>query len=200
MIKALLNLHREVAELKRVIANMVKTGTVAKVEERGYRVSFGQDENGKPILSPWYPHPENGGKLKTFFPLSEGQTVTTLNPMGDARQGTILRGGGFSDQNPAPGFKIDENGFTFGGYTFKLKGDAVEISRKGQSVVLNPNGETVITASKIILDAPVEMPKGFTAGSGTGTVAVIDGKIHSNQDITSATKIAAPIIQGRVIG
>jgi len=206
MIKAILDLHREIAELKRIIANTVKVGTVAERDEkRGYRVNLGNDENGKPILSPWYPHPENGGDLKTSFPLSVGQTVTTLNPMGDARQGVVLRGGGFSDANPSPSTDLNENKFTFGGYTFRLKGDAVEISREGQSVLLNPNGETVLTASKIVLDGPVAMPKGFTAAGGKGA-AVIDGTIEttgtitSKQDITSATKISAPIIHGRVTG
>ena len=199
MINAFLNLYREVAELKRVIANMVKTGTVAERDEkRGYRVTFGNDENGKSILSPWYPHPENGGDLKTSFPMSVGQTVTTLNPMGDARQGVVLRGGGFSDANPSPSTDLKENKITFGGYTFRLKGDAVEISRDGQSLLFDPNGETTITASKIVLDGLVVMPKGMTAGAGKGVVAVFDGQIHSKQDITSATKISAPILQGYI--
>lgn len=200
MIDEILTLHREIAELKRVIANLVKTGTVAeRDEDRGYRVTFGKDENGQPILSPWYPPPENGGALKTSFPLSVGQTVTTLNPMGDSRQGTLLRGGGFSDANPSPSSDFSENKLTFGGYTFSLKGDSVEISRDGQSILLNPNGETTVVAAKIILDGFVEMPKGFSAGSGKGTVATIDGKIHSKQDITSETKISAPILNGRVV-
>jgi phage baseplate assembly protein gpV len=103
LLKVVMGLKRELAEVRHVQANQIKTATVEEVDgTKGYRLKLGEDGEGKPILSPWYPHPEAGGKKhKTWKPLTKGEIVTSIHPSGDARQGFLIRGG-FSDQE---GFK-----------------------------------------------------------------------------------------------
>lgn len=98
----------ELAELRRQFSNMIRPGVVEELDpQKGYRLSWGQDEQGQKILSPWYPHPEAGGANKTWSPLTKGQVMTAINPGGDPRQGFLIQGG-FTDQFKAPSQSLDE--------------------------------------------------------------------------------------------
>lgn len=113
LLEVVAELKVQLAETRTLMRNMVRTGTVEERDgSKGYRLNWGKDDQGKTILSPWYPHPESGGGVKTSIPLTKGQIVTAINPGGDSRQGFLVRGG-FSDQNPAPSSNLDENVFTF---------------------------------------------------------------------------------------
>lgn len=191
---------REIAQLKQIIANIGKVGTVCDTDPvKGYRLSYGDDGKGGEYKSPWKPHPESGGATGTWFPLSKGQVVCEVNPTGDPRQGFLLRGG-FSGQNPAPSQNLDENVYTFGDARITVRKNEMEITRGGQTVVLRQSGETYIGGgSKIVLDAPVEMPKGFTAGEGKGTVGVMKGALHVEQEVKSNKEVSAPVLRGTVV-
>ena len=128
LLRAFLDLKHEVAELRHQAANSFKPAVVHETDgKKGYRLKYGEGADGKPILSPWHPHPEAGGALKTWFPMTEGEIVYALHPSGDARQGYILRGG-FSDQNKQPSEKTDENVVTFGKFRMVMAESGVVMS------------------------------------------------------------------------
>lgn len=128
LLQEVVALRLELSEAKTAMRNMVRTGTVAKRDaEKGYRLDWGKDDKGETILSPWYPHPEAGGAAKSWFPLSEGQIVTAINPGGDFRQGFLVRGG-FGGQNERPSFELTQNGFTFGGVRIEIADSSLKIT------------------------------------------------------------------------
>jgi phage baseplate assembly protein gpV len=153
LIEVVADLKVALAETRTLVRNMVRTGTVEERDAtKGYRLNWGKDDQGKTILSPWYPHPESGGGAKTSFPLTKGQTVTAINPGGDARQGFLVRGG-YSDQNPSPSSSLDENVFTFKDVKVEAADGKLKLTVGGTAIELG--------AGKISLkSAAIEMVKG----------------------------------------
>jgi phage baseplate assembly protein gpV len=121
-------LLREVAELKRILPNLVKRGVVHEVDAKNWRVRLNYAAEGEqPILGPWVPWKEHGGAIKSWLPPSDGQAATTINPVGDQRQGEAWPSG-FTDQNKQPSEKGDENVITFGPWRITLDGDVLSIT------------------------------------------------------------------------
>lgn len=142
MISEILAQRADIEQLKSLFGRALKVGPVEVVDAKlGFRIKLGTDAQGKPFLSPFYPHPESGGATSTWAPLSKGQIVGVINPGGDPRQGVLLRGG-FSDANPPPSESLDENKFDFGGVTITIgTGGNVVIDAPGKVVVNSPNIE-----------------------------------------------------------
>ena len=145
-------MQSELLELRTRHSNMLREGVVEKVDaKKGYKVSFGKDENGRPIDSAWFPHPEQGGAFKTWRPSTKGQIVYVASLGGDQRTAFIVPKGGFSDQNPAPSDKLDENVETYGkvkttwkaGSTEKKIGDTVSITTTDKDRVTKTEKVTV---------------------------------------------------------
>lgn len=124
----LIEVRREIAELRREAANMIRTGTVAAVDPaRGYRVDIGPDDQGQPKLTPWLPHPEAGGDLLSWAPLTVGQVVTLLCSPGDPRKAVLLRSG-FTDQFRAPSQNLEENVVRYGQSTVVMRKEKTEVT------------------------------------------------------------------------
>lgn len=114
LIRWVQDLEHKLEEERHIRANMLRVGTIAKADgKKGYQVTFAE-ENGKPVPSVWFPHPEQGGTHKTWHPMPEGQIVFAICPGGDQRQGFLVPKGGFSDQNKQPSEKLDEEVETYG--------------------------------------------------------------------------------------
>lgn len=114
LMKVVVRLRAELAEVRHRQATMFRVGTVEQSDaKKGYQIKFGED-GGKAIPSPWYPHPEEGGTRKTWRPMPKGQIVYVIAPDGDHRQGLIIPKGGFSDQNKQPSENMDEHVEEFG--------------------------------------------------------------------------------------
>lgn len=127
MYRELLALKIDIEMLKTAFGNSMKVGPIAAIDaRRGYRIKFGEDENGEPFLSPWYPHPESGGSSSTWMPLSLGQIVGMVNPNGDTRQGLLIRGG-FSDANQPPSEDMLANVLRAFGVSVTVKDGTVTI-------------------------------------------------------------------------
>ncbi|MCR5941105.1 baseplate assembly protein [Ochrobactrum sp. XJ1] len=127
MYRELLSLKIDIEMLKTAFGNSMKVGPIAAIDpKRGYRIKFGEDENGEPFLSPWYPHPESGGNSSTWMPLSLGQIVGMVNPNGDTRQGLLIRGG-FSDANQPPSEDMLANVLRAFGVSVTVKDGTVTI-------------------------------------------------------------------------
>lgn len=123
----LIDARREIAELRRTIANTVRVGTVAETDAaKGYRLDFGIDDRGQPKLSPWLPHPEQGAASRSWVPLAVGQVVTMLCPSGDPRQGVLLRAG-FCDRFEAPSQALDEVVFDYGDSRIEVRKDDIKL-------------------------------------------------------------------------
>lgn len=100
-------LHR-VADLEYRLANTVRIGTVADRDAaKGYRIAWDVDDAGEPVLSPWLPHPDAGGRNADWRPLSPGQIVAAVSPSGEARQAFLVRAG-FGGTWAAPSTDLDE--------------------------------------------------------------------------------------------
>lgn len=133
MLRDLIGMKIDIEMLKTTFGKSLKVGPVAAVDaKKGYRIKFGEDENGQPFLSPWYPHPESGGNSSTWMPLSLGQIVGMINPNGDPRQGLLLRGG-FSDASQPPSSDLLANVFRAFGVDATVKDGKLTI--KGDLVV-----------------------------------------------------------------
>lgn len=153
MFDPLLSLKVDVEMLKTAFGNSLEVGPVEEIDPvKGYRLMLGEGSNGKPFLSPWYPHPESGGATRTWSPLVKGQIVGVLNPIGDTRQGVLLRAG-FSDQYTPPSDKLDENRVEFGPMTVSASdgGETLTIS-VGDSSIIITGGDIKLKAGEIFLN------------------------------------------------
>lgn len=142
MISEIIAQRADIEQLKTLFGRALRVGPVEVVDpERGFRIKLGDGADGKPFLSPFYPHPESGGATSTWAPLSKGQIVGVINPGGDPRRGVLLRGG-FSEANPPPSQSLDENKLEFGQVTITLgKDGSVTIDAATKVVVNSPKVE-----------------------------------------------------------
>jgi len=151
-IRELVELASRVAELERKVSGQMRHGTVEEVDaaKQVVRLKFGEDVDGKPFLSPWIPYAQVAGALKVHTPPSKGQQFTSLSPGGDWQQAVALPLT-WSDQNPSPSDKGDENVLMFGNVRLTVKDDLTEI--KVGDVVVKVSGEGVaITGGKVTHD------------------------------------------------
>ena len=127
-IRELVELASRVAELERKVSGQMRHGTVEEVDaaKQVVRLKFGEDVDGKPFLSPWIPYAQVAGALKVHTPPSKGQQFTSLSPGGDWQQAVALPLT-WSNQNPSPSDKGDENVLTFGNVKITMTADKVVI-------------------------------------------------------------------------
>jgi len=125
-IRELVELASRVAELERRFSGTLRHGTIEEVDaaKQIVRLNFGQDEDGKPFLSPWVPYAQIAGALKVHTPPSKGQQFTALSPTGDWQQAVALPLT-WSKANPSPSQKADEHVLTFGSVKLTIEGEKV---------------------------------------------------------------------------
>lgn len=127
LIQELVSQRIDLEMVRTAFGNSLKVGPVEEIDaEKGYRLKLGEDDEGKPFLSPWYPHPESGGQTQSWVPLSKGQVVGVLNPSGDQTQGILVRGG-FNGENGPPSQDLVANFFKAFGITISMKDGVVTI-------------------------------------------------------------------------
>lgn len=127
LIQELVSQRIDLEMVRTAFGNSLKVGPVEEIDaEKGYRLKLGEDDEGNPFLSPWYPHPESGGQTTSWMPLSKGQVVGILNPSGDATQGVLFRGG-FNGENGPPSEDLLANVLKGLGVTITVKDGVVTI-------------------------------------------------------------------------
>ncbi|WP_137136558.1 baseplate assembly protein [Rhizobium sp. FKY42] len=137
MINDILVMRQELEALKNTVARMVQVGTVEELDAaKGYRLNLGPGPDGKPVLSPWLPHPETG---KTSIPLKKNQIAMAINPGGDPRQGFLLRGG-YSDEHKTPSDDLEANVFEDAGVRISIKDRALVIKAGGVTITISGAG------------------------------------------------------------
>jgi phage baseplate assembly protein V len=126
--RELVELASRVADLERRFSGLVRHGTVEEVdpEKQIVRLKFGEDKNGNPFMSPWVPYAQIAGALKVHTPPTKGQQMSTLSPSGDWMQAVALPMH-WSDQNPSPSDKGDENVLTYGNVRATIKDNLTKV-------------------------------------------------------------------------
>lgn len=148
-------------------SDSLSVGKVSVIEKRGYRLEIGKDDQGKPVLSNWYPHPETG---KTWSPLKKGQTVGVINPHGNSEIGFILPAG-YSKDAPFISADLEANVFEDAGVRIEIKNKTLMVT----------TGALVMTASD----------KGFHVTFGESSIKLTGGGIattggyltHNGKDV-----------------
>lgn len=207
---------KRLAALERRVATMIMPGTVARNEGSKTIVRF--DEKGvdgqpfeSPSLSHVAPSGKRGGGVSRYGKLGEGEPVFVISPGGELGKHSRVMSAGPVEDHPSPGTaEQDGEVMEFGDAKISVRPDGTLIEKGDQSVLLKNDGSmsltskgaVTVTAKDITLDAPVSMPKGFKAkaGQGSDVAGVIEGELHATRDITSQTRIAAPVLQGAVSG
>lgn len=90
---------RELVELKRLVNNLVRIGTIADVDPARARARLADDDG---FQSDWRPWTElRAGTTRTWNPPTIGEQALLLSPGGDPANGVILVGL-YADAQPAP--------------------------------------------------------------------------------------------------
>ena len=98
------DLLADLADLRRLIENIVRYGTIAEIDydEKRVRVhTGGDDENSPGNTTDWIQWNADAGETKEWNPPSLGEQVTILSPGGIISGGTVFRGK-YSDIFPSP--------------------------------------------------------------------------------------------------
>lgn len=208
------DLRKRLAALERKFATLALVGTVEANQGAKSKVRFDDyGADGKPFSSPFLHQASHAGHegqgVASFTKLGTGTPVLVISPGGELGAHSRIMPFGPTDDRPSPGSsEADGQVMRFGDAKIAVRDDGVRIEKAGQSVHLKADGSMAITTagaltvtgSTITLDGPVAMPKGFTAGDGDATGGLINGPLNTTRDITSQTRVAAPVLQGALIG
>ncbi|EPC3763725.1 phage baseplate assembly protein V [Klebsiella michiganensis] len=134
-----------IAELLRLLENIVRTGTVTEIDEEKWRVRV-QSGGLETTWLRW--NAQRAGAFKVWVPPSVGEQVWFLC-LGGNTDVAFIGGSLYSDDNPAPGASRNEMVVTApDGATFRYDAEAGALQVKGiQSAVVE-------ASVKITLDTP----------------------------------------------
>lgn len=138
--KIIARMQREIAELGRKQANMVRSGKVLEVDPVLQRVKIDLGDEGNPMPSPWIRWSERAGARKTWNPPSAGELMTVMSPSGEISGKSLAVHGGFTDDNPAPSGDGDAFVFTLGELTLTATGGGATLTVGGVTYALTAAG------------------------------------------------------------
>ncbi|WP_010255093.1 phage baseplate assembly protein V [Pantoea agglomerans] len=175
-----MNSHEQIAEIQRLLRNMIRIGTVSAVNLDG---GLCRVNTGKNTTSWLHWLSARAGKTRSWNAPSVGEQVLVLCLGGELDTGFVLPGI-FSDANPAPSASADALHWSFP--------DGAVIEYEPETGALTANGiqtATIKAAVKILFDSPevectallktaqLEVTKG---GTMRGDVTHSGGKLSSN--------------------
>lgn len=110
----MIDLVREIRKLAKTIEGVDQrrsrtmiTGTVHAVRGATVKVKLGEDEDGKPLISPWLKMPaptgKRGGGVSKFTKLGIGDSVAILSPNGDLGPTSAVMAWTDTERDPSPG-------------------------------------------------------------------------------------------------
>jgi phage baseplate assembly protein gpV len=210
------DLRKRLAALERRVATIMMVGKAEKSEGAKTKVRFDDEgADGKPFSSPMLAQLNSAGKkgggVSRFTKIGDGEPVIVFSPGGEMGEHSRVMPAGHVGDHPSPGAaeqdgEVMEYGdakisVTSAGTLIKQGEDTV-LLKKGGGIAMSSKNSVTVEGKDITLDGPVSMPKGFTAkaGQGSNVAGVIDGELHTTKDITSQTRVAAPILQGALTG
>lgn len=147
------------AELLRLLNNLIRLGTVAEVDHAAARVRVRSGDNFTDWL-PWLSL--RAGSTRDWDPPSTGEQVLLLSPAGDLAQAIVLAGI-YSAANPPPAASADLWRRTF------PDGTAITYDHAASRLTLNAVG-----AVKLDIEGDATVTVGGTAAITAGAAATID--------------------------
>lgn len=130
-----------IAEVERKQEGRIARGTVEEVDAKAgtVRIKVGEDDDGKPFLTPPIPYAQFMGALKAHTPPSKGQQMTVMADAGDYRQGLAIPMTQ-SDANKSPSEKGDENVVTFGQFKAEIRDKQMKVTVGGVVLDITDTG------------------------------------------------------------
>lgn len=166
------DLRREIAELSRRQANLMRVGKVVEVDPSRGLVRLDVGDEGAPLLTPMVPWPERAGTRRTWNPPSVGEVMTLLSPSGDVSERSVAMHGGFTDATPPPSDDGDATVFAVSGVTVTVTGNSVMIEAP-QVTVISPSIDLGGEGGRPV--ARVGDMVAVSAGSSTGMWPIVEG-------------------------
>lgn len=165
-----------IAELNRLLENLIRLGTIAEVQHVPPRVRVSTGE----LLTTWLPWIAlRAGADQDWDPPTDGEQVVLLSPSGQLANGVVLTGL-FSDQIPANGDRAGLRRRTYG------DGAVIEYDSVAHHLrAVLPAGGTseVISDGGIRIVGDIEHVGNYTQ-TGNQTVT---GKVTVSEDVVAAT-------------
>lgn len=181
----------ELAELKRMISNLIRQGTIYAVQDDRVKVRSGE------IITTWLPwFTQRAGKSRSWWRPSIGEQVFILSPNGNLTLGCVLPSL-YCDNYPAPSSSNDGHFVQFpDGATFEYEPQTSTLTIKSIKAVLIDASEqiTAKASTRISLITPlVECSnhitfKSFSAsggGSAGNTGEIAGNVIHKEGELSS---------------
>lgn len=193
-------LDYRIAELERMVANLLRVGTVEAVDASRAVATVRIGE----IVTDWLPwFSRRAGKDREWWTPEPGEQVMLLSPYGDTTQGHILPGL-YQAAHPAPADSSDIFRQTF------QDGAVIEYDRASHVLKAYVPGQAEVLADKTIfgtagqhieLTAPTITLNGFTqingaltqGGGSNGGNARLNGTLHTVKDITTDADVVANV-------
>jgi len=190
------------AEIERILANLIRIGVVAELDDAKARVKV---RTGGLVTDwlPWLTH--RAGATRSWSAPRPGEQVLVLSPYGDLAQAVALPAI-YQDAHPAPSTTQDEERVVFPDgsvVTYDSASNTLQIDVAGAAkVIVNCKEATVNAATKVTLNTPetyctgnLTVQKALNVqGNGVGgAVATITGNMaitgssltHNGKDIGS---------------
>lgn len=157
------DVHTRIAEIERRVDGMIKRGPCAAVDPaKGLaRVRLGGTDDA-PFLSAWMPYSQQAGALKVHVPPAIGQPMVMFSEGGDFRNAHAFPST-WSDGNPSPSQKGDENVVTYGPFRISLAADALTVTKGGVTVTI---GDKVSIKAAVEIDGPLTVTNGDIVNNG----------------------------------
>lgn len=190
------------AETERLLANLIRVGVVAALDEANARVTV----NTGGLTTDWLPWiTARAGATRTWSAPRPGEQVLVLSPCGDPAQAVVLPAI-YQDDHPAPAASqnVEHVVFPDGStvdYNSSTNTLTVSVSGSG-NVIVNCQQATVNAADHVTLNTPQTTCKGkltveglftYLAGmvgsGGTGASAQITGNIQVTGDVQTTGAI-----------
>lgn len=210
------DLRKRLVALERRVATLVMTGTAEKSEGAKTKVRFDDEgAGGKPFSSPLLAQANSAGKsgggVSRFTRIGDGEPVIVFNPGGEIGEHSRVMPAGHVGDHPSPGTAEQDGEVTSWGEakisltaagTLIQQGEDTVLMKNGGGMTLTSKSSVTVSGTAITLDGPVSMPKGFTAkaGQGSNVAGVLEGELHATGDITSQTRVQAPVLSGTLEG
>lgn len=178
-------LSYQVAELRRMMSNLVRPGVVKSYDGRTHSavLDLGFETHAIDVGA-------HGGTGADFAPLKKGQQIMALCPEGDIGNAMVVPGG-FHDDNKAPSQSADEDIRAqrgSGDKAVRLRTtDTAAFLEAAGAVIKIEKGKITLTADEIILAGTVRL-----GGADAAKPAAMEGTLDSRGDAATsnlATKV-----------
>ncbi len=168
-------LHRQVVELQRRQANVVRHGRVVEVDAARGLVRVDVGHEGAQLVTPFIPWPERAGDRRSWNPPSVGEVMTVISPGGEITERSQALYGGYTDAAPPPSSDGADAVFAVGDVTITVRG--------GEVLVAAPS--VTVTAQEIKL-----------GGEGGKRVARVGDRVHVQSGSSTGMW---PIVEGSAV-